>query len=172
MRAEIYPISGIPNGRMAVLPRPRGGDWLAEEIASLRQAGVDCLVALVTQEEINELDLGNEAVLCAANDIAFLSFPIEDRSVPASAKEVHALARKLAALVETGKFLAVHCRQGVGRSALLVACVLVALGEDVDRAFSRISAARGCPVPDTEKQRAWVLRFAQSFDRHAGSEPS
>jgi hypothetical protein len=51
----------------------------------------------------------------------------------------------------------------VGRSGVLAACVLAALGEDPDRAFDRVSRARGCPVPDTAEQRAWAVRFV---DKH------
>ena len=40
-----------------MLPRPRGGDWLADEIRSLRACGVDVLVSLLTGEEVGELDL-------------------------------------------------------------------------------------------------------------------
>ena len=60
-----------------------------------------------------------------------------------------------------GKSVAIHCRQGVGRSALLSACVLALLGVDPGEGFQRIAAARKCPVPDTEEQRAWVIGFAR-----------
>src|SRR5438874_882122 len=39
MRAEIYPIAGVPFGRLAIMPRPRAGDWLPDEVASWRGAG-------------------------------------------------------------------------------------------------------------------------------------
>jgi protein-tyrosine phosphatase len=62
--------------------------------------------------------------------------------------------------MEQGETVAVHCRQGVGRSALLAACILAALGDRPDLAFERIAKARGCPVPDTPEQREWANRFA------------
>ncbi len=163
MRAEIYWIDGIPTGRLAVLPRPRGGDWLEDEMWSLRTAGVDALVSLLTKEETAELNLAGEADNCAGNGIEFVSFPLADRSVPASASEVLALVRRLSSLATGGKAMAIHCRQGVGRSALVAACVLASLGEKPEVAFERIAAATGCPVPDTAEQRAWVLRFAEAY---------
>jgi protein-tyrosine phosphatase len=169
MRAEIYWIENAPKGRLAVLPRPRGGDWLEDEVRSLRASGVDVLVSALTPEEAAELDLGEEAACCAAGGIEFLSFPFADRGVPASAPDTLALVRRLAALVGEGKAVAIHCRQGVGRSAVLAACVLVSLGETPDRAFNRVAVARGCPVPDTAEQREWVLRFAQTYLKRAGN---
>ena len=160
MRAEIFWIDGVRGGRLAVLPRPRGGDWLEDEVRSLRAAGVDVLVSLLTHDEVAELDLGDEAKCCAAAGIEFVSLPTEDRGVPDSAADTLALVRRLASLVAQGEGMAIHCRQGVGRSALIAACVLITLGESPDRAWERVARARGCPVPDTAEQRQWVLSFA------------
>jgi protein-tyrosine phosphatase len=163
MRAEIFWIGGVPAGRLAVLPRPRGGDWLEDEIRSLRFSGVDVLVSLLARDEVEELDLADEARCCAAGGIEFVSFPFADRGVPASLCDTLSLVRRLAALLVGGKTVVIHCRQGVGRSALVAACGLASLGERPEAAFARIATARGRPVPDTPEQREWVLRFA---DRH------
>src|SRR5262245_18959672 len=123
MRAEIFWIEGLGRGRLAVLPRPRGGDWLEDEVRSLRACGVDVLVSLLTREEVGELDLVDEAGCCAACGIELVSFPFADRGVPASASDALGLVRRLAALLAGGKAVAIHCRQGVGRSSLVAACV-------------------------------------------------
>jgi protein-tyrosine phosphatase len=161
MRAEIDWIGKVPKGRLAVLPRPRGGDWLDDEVRSLRAGGVDVLVSLLTREEAAELNLLQEAACCAAVGIEFIAFPFADRGVPASVPDALGLVRRLENLLAGGKSVAVHCRQGVGRSALIVACVLASFGEKLDAAFERIAKARGCPVPDTAEQREWVRRFAE-----------
>lgn len=90
----------------------------------------------------------------------FLSFPILDRGVPSSLRETCAFVEKLHKLLSAGKNIAVHCRQSVGRSALLVASLLVHAGVDVETVLDRIQAARGCAVPETVEQRQWVERFA------------
>jgi protein-tyrosine phosphatase len=73
------------------------------------------------------------------------------------------LVRRLENRLASGKSVGIHCRQGVGRSALLGACLLAAAGVDVRVAFERIRAARGCPVPDTLEQQEWVARFARAY---------
>src|SRR5262245_56487867 len=118
MRTDLYWIEGPWHGRLAIMPRPRGGDWLEDEIAAWRRAGVDIVVSALTKAEVAELDLAEEAPLCSANGIEFVGFPIADRGVPdpaTAAELVHRLDQKLA----SGKRVAIHCRQGVGRSALL-----------------------------------------------------
>jgi protein-tyrosine phosphatase len=167
MKAELFWVEGVPGARLAVLPRPRGGDWLTDEIRSLRQSGVDVLVSLLVPEEATDLDLTEEAACCAASGIEFVSFPFADRSVPASTADTLALVRRLTTLLADGKAVAIHCRQGVGRSALMAACVLTSLGDTAEESLARVARARGCPVPDTAEQRDWVLRIA---DRHQGRE--
>jgi protein-tyrosine phosphatase len=161
MRAQLYTVKASGSGRLSVMARPRGGDWLADEIVALRDAGAEVLVSLLTAEEIRELDLGEEAQLCQAHDIRYLSFPIRDYSVPASEAGALAFLEELKGLLLAGKHLVIHCRAGIGRSALMAGSLLVLTGQMPQHAFELLSAARGMPVPETDEQRAWVVAFAR-----------
>ena len=161
MRTELYWIEGPWQGKLAILPRPRGGDWLEDEVQGWRAAGVDVVVSLLTSDEVAELDLEQEGRLCEAHDIDFRSFPIVDRSVPASRKATLDFVKKLAKLLMEGKTIAIHCRQGIGRSALIAACLLVLSGILPDAAFLRVSEGRGCSVPETSEQQQWLMDFTQ-----------
>jgi len=144
------------------LPRPRGGDWLEDEAREWRLAGVDVVVSSLTSGEIADLDLAEEARLCRENGIQYISFPIVDRGVPARRAALD-IAKKLEALLAAGKTIAIHCRQGLGRSALVAACVLILAGVRPEVAFERLIAARGCPVPETAEQREWIMQFARAL---------
>lgn len=161
MRTELYWILGPWPGRLAIVPRPRGGDWLEDEIYSWRQSGIDILVSALTREENVELDLLQEKEECEKAEMEFVTFPIADRGVPLSAKSTQDLVRRLERELVGGKKIAIHCRQGVGRSSLLAACVLVVGGVNPVTAWERIAATRGCMVPDTSEQKDWVARFAR-----------
>lgn len=162
MKAEIYWVAGPWPGRLGIVPRPRGGDWLPDEVRSWRDAGLDVVASLLTPEEMSELGLQEEAAQSGEQGLEFLSFPIPDYSVPQSRRDLAALVSTLEGALESGKNVAVHCRQGIGRSSLVAASVLVAAGEGADEAFRRIETARGRPVPDTPEQREWVERFASA----------
>ncbi|MFL6208253.1 MAG: dual specificity protein phosphatase family protein [Pyrinomonadaceae bacterium] len=162
MQVRVYWISDLQSGRLGIMPRPRGGDWLEDEIRSLKMSGVDAVVSLLEREEIAELEIAEEQSLCEANGISYLSFPIKDRNIPLSPRGTLDFARKLANLLKEDRSVVIHCRQGIGRSALIAACVLVLNDVSVDKAFEKIEDARGCAVPDTEEQRQWVAQFAES----------
>ena len=156
MRAEFYWIEGPWTGRLAIVPRPRGGEWLADEVRSWQQAGLNTLVSLLTPDEVADFELGKEGEWCQAHGIQFVSFPVPDRGVPASRTACLALVRELEHALTEGKRIAIHCRQGIGRSALLAACLLIVSGQDPETAFQHIGVARGCAVPDTAEQQEWV----------------
>jgi protein-tyrosine phosphatase len=116
---------------------------------------------LLTGDEVADLDLAQEGSLCAAYGIDFRPFPIVDRSVPASRNATLDFVKKLAKLLAEGKSIAIHCRQGIGRSALIAASLLVLSGIVPEAAFLRVSEGRGCSVPETSEQRQWLMEFAQ-----------
>jgi protein-tyrosine phosphatase len=72
-----------------------------------------------------------------------------------------ALLSKLEAQLVEGKSVGIHCRQGIGRSGLLAASLLILGGVPLEAALDRVKIARGCAVPETAEQREWVARFAQ-----------
>ena len=149
--------------QLAIVPRPRGDDWLSDDIAALRNAGIDVLVSALTPDEVGDLALASESDCCRRFDIEFISFPIEDRSVPASRLLFRETLDRLKALLAGGKTMAIHCRAGIGRSSMIAACLLVDAGSTVDGAFDAIQKARGCAVPDTSEQRQWVEWFCQGL---------
>jgi protein-tyrosine phosphatase len=161
VRAELtwIPLDGSVAGRLAIAPRPRGGDWLADEVASFAAQGVACIVSLLTREELEEMELTGLEAACAAAGVTWRWLAIPDRGVPGEA-DAAALAREVARTVREGRGVVVHCRQGIGRSSVIAALAMATLGVPAGEALDRIARARGRPVPDTEEQRRWVGRAA------------
>jgi len=149
--------------RLAITLRPRGGDWLEDDIRLLKRAGVDVIVSALTPAEAEELGLLEESRHCKNSGLEFLSFPIEDRSVPASFEEFDGLLNSVIHRLRRGKTVGVHCRAGIGRSSIIAASVLVRIGLSVDSAFRAVQEARGCAVPDTPEQKQWVQAYTSHF---------
>jgi protein-tyrosine phosphatase len=157
LKATVYPVTQAAPNRIAIVARPRGNDWLCEEITALSQEGVEILVSMLTSEEVEELGLIHESAECAAAGISFVNLAIPDRSVPSNTTAFLRTVDEFATRVREGRYLAVHCRASIGRSSVLAASILMRLGWDAKTAFDAIESARGCSVPDTSEQKQWVV---------------
>lgn len=160
---ELHWIKELAPLKLAFSPRPRGGEWLAEDIANWRAGGVDTVVSLIEGAEERDLRLEQEPLFCRTYGIEFVSFPIRDRSVPVSPDAVAALVDWILSDLRRGLGVVIHCRIGIGRSSLIAACVLHALGHKYDTLFPILSRSRGLPVPDTPAQADWVRHYTRTM---------
>jgi protein-tyrosine phosphatase len=156
MPSDIYWINTPHPLRLAITARPRSGDWLEDEISHWKQSGVELVISLLERDEVDDLELGREAALCDQSDIQFISFPIPDRGLPDDLAFTMRFAKDVA---NAGKATVIHCRAGIGRSSVIAAAVMICEGVSADAALGLIQQARGVQVPDTEAQRAWVMRL-------------
>jgi protein-tyrosine phosphatase len=92
----------------------------------------------------------------ADGNIDFISFPIEDRSVPTCSAGFDVLVEKMVRYSKASKPVVVHWRAGIGRSSLMATSILLRLGMSLDSVFRSIGKARGSLLPDTGEQRNWV----------------
>jgi protein-tyrosine phosphatase len=160
MSTELHWVVGPWPGKLALASRPRGGDWLKDEMVAWRQAGLDTVLSLLTPEEEQDLDLKREAEEAKARGMNFASLPIPDREVPNSESEVSAALDRLDDDLSAGKNVVIHCRQGIGRTGLVAACLLITKDLTPEVAVKILSAARGNPVPETSEQRRWIDHYA------------
>jgi len=163
IKPDVYWIKGPWPGKLGILARPRGADWLEDEIAGWKEAGVNVVVSLLTSGEESELGLINEAEIVKRNGLTYIGFPTADYSVPKSRSRTQQLASELNDQLSRGVCVGIHCRQSVGRSSLIAACVLITSGESPESAFEHIEVARGVSVPDTAEQKEWAFSFARDL---------
>lgn len=161
MKPELYWIEGPWTGKLAISGRPRGNEWLEDEVEGWKASSIDTVVSLLTSDEEQDLGLEDEKRLSRLNGIDFIPFPVADRSVPPDFDKAVQLIRTIEAQLVAGKNVALHCRQGIGRSALVAASVLVAAGVEPGTALAGVGGARGCSVPETTEQRDWVIQFSR-----------
>jgi protein-tyrosine phosphatase len=160
----IYWVQDGRSPRFAIVPRPRGGDWLRDDLAALKTGGIDILVSFLPGYEAEELGLSEEAQLAAEAGLEFISYPVLDRTVPDDLPGFRALVQRLAGEVRAGRRVGAHCRGCIGRSTVLIAALMMTLGSGAETALAQIEQARGFQVPDTPEQRAWILDFQPNPD--------
>jgi protein-tyrosine phosphatase len=155
----IYSVALSGGSKIGVMARPRGGDWLGDEIRSIREQGFSVLVSLLTDAEQKELQLESEGLSCEQLALTFIRLPIEDMRVPSLDEQTIDTLAKLREFRSTGNSIAVHCRAGIGRSPMIAACIMLSRSCNVTSAFHQLSAARGMKVPETPEQREWAVAY-------------
>jgi len=160
--SEMYWVPSVEPRRLAFGPRPRAGDWLADEVAAWSKSGIKHVVSLLEFHEVFDLEISSERHFCSESNIQFLEFPIPDRGIPSSLVAADAFIRKIALLVELIEGVYIHCRAGIGRSSLVTAGVMLHLGVPYGQIFPILSGARRLQVPDTQVQIDWL----ESYSKH------
>lgn len=127
-----------------------------DEVSGWHGAGLDVVVSLLEPDEAAQLELAREGDVAASKGVRFISFPIADRGVPASTRAALSLLKTILETLDEGSKVAIHCRQGIGRSGLIAAGVLVASGIAAEQAIQTVSVARGETVPETVEQLQWI----------------
>jgi protein-tyrosine phosphatase len=156
---DVFWIQGDRPVSLAIVLRPRGGDWLQDELARMKEAGIQTLVSLLERHEAAFLELSEEARAARQAGIYFLSFPIPDTRLPTDLDAFETFIKHLVHRLRAGEKIGIHCRGSIGRATLTAACALIHLGWTPKAALFAIAAARGCPVPDTQEQEAWILNY-------------
>jgi len=172
MISDIYWINDdkIGEKKIGTMARPRGNDWLEDEIKSLKNRKVDCLVSLLERSEEWDLGLQEEEEICKKWEIEFINFPIKDVTTPKNESDFIRLASKLAELIKQDKRIVIHCRMGIGRSSILAAAIMISLGCEGENIFETISKYRTLKVPDTEEQKDWILSIEDKLNKESPSQ--
>jgi protein-tyrosine phosphatase len=131
------------------------------DMAALRAAGVQRLILLVDDAELQ--NWGDPGIVARgeANGVRVDRFPIPDGHPPRS---VDAMASILAAIREGRgtSDVAVACMGGVGRSGTVAASALVAGGMSAEAAIATVRAVRHPTAVETAEQERFVRAFAQA----------
>ena len=131
-----------------------GGRISNEEVADLARIGVGAVIDLRSEAV-------DEEVLLRVAGIAFLHLPTDDHAA-VTAPMLEAGVEFATAEIDRGRRLLVHCEHGIGRSATLALCILVARGLPPMEALclAKDRRERVSPSPaQYECWRAWLLAW-------------
>jgi protein-tyrosine phosphatase len=164
---ELYWVREVEPHRLAIMPKPSGGDWLEDDVAGWQRASIGTVVSLLEPHEVLRLELQQQGALCERFGIEFLQHPIVDHGLPASDAELVRLVHGLHERLRQGRAVAIHCFAGIGRTGLVAGCLLHLLGVPRRDIFRVLGRTRGYAMPNTAAQAEWVERF---IEQHPGLE--
>ena len=137
-----------------------GGSFAADDVPRLaHEHGIGAVVDLREEAKDDEL-------LLQQHGITLLHLPTEDMC-GVDAAHLDAGVRFACTRIDAGSRVLVHCQHGIGRSAVLGLCVMVARGEPPLQALGRMKDRRALvsPSPDQfECWRGWLERRQRTHE--------
>jgi len=142
-----YGFSWVEKPLLAGMARPNS----AEELAWLRQQGIELLISLT--EDPPRRTWINDAGLF------LLHVPVEDLTAP-SQEQLDQTISAMQKAHQQNWGVGVHCGAGLGRTGTVLACYLVTQGLSGKNAIARIRRLRPNSIENDEQERA-IIEFAE-----------
>lgn len=138
---------------------------LDEDLARLRdQYRTDLLVTLLEEHEFEILSIPTFRERVKAHGINHICFPIIDTSVPSSIDKFAVLVRRIVLALSEGETVIIHCMAGLGRSGLVAASCLTAIGFTPQEAISKVREVRPGAIKPPQ-QEEFVTLFKTYIDQ-------
>ncbi len=117
---------------------------LIEAVSTLKQAGADMLITLMSDDEMALNQAQDLPKVCESQQITWLQLPIADDAAPGQAFEQPWQNAKgdIVRLIENSGSIAVHCKGGAGRTGLVIGMILLTLGWEKDKVVKTVQGLR------------------------------
>lgn len=148
-------------------PGGRSQEETRARLARLEAAGIDCFVDLTAASEREPYD--RDPLFRAE----YIRKPIQDHGLPERPENMTQILEAVEGALRAGRRLYVHCRAGIGRTGMVMGCLLIERGlspddalYELNRLWHNCARSRDWPyVPETDEQieyvRAWRARGAR-----------
>lgn len=114
--------------------------------AQAQRDGIAWVVCLTPRHEMAQLSPAYHAAVTEGSvPFRWLNLPLPNFGVPQDPAAFRREISRIADAVRGGDAVLLHCAAGLGRTGTAAACVLKALGLNVDEALERVRAAGSNP---------------------------
>lgn len=143
-----------------------GKQWgrdLAQDITAIKDHNIAIVVSLLAHEELEHHGAGDIEELLSQAQIEWRQFPISDFGTPSTevAERWKQAAPSLLAHLQKGHKVLIHCAAGYGRTGMMTAALLVAMGVDAEKAIKNVRSARPGTI-ETAEQEAFIRSLHSS----------
>ena len=141
-----FDILTLDNGAKLIFTPCPGtkGVSIVDSLKSLKEAGAQAVITMMTMAELTEKQADTLPALCAELRMDWYHLPVEDSCAP-EAPFAQAFAQQkaiLLGLVESGATMVIHCHGGSGRTGMMAAILMLELGYAPAQVKSQIQLIR------------------------------
>ena len=141
-----FDILTLDNGAKLIFTPCPGtkGVSIVDSLKSLKEAGAQAVITMMTMAELTEKQADTIPSLCAELHMDWYHLPVEDSCAPEE-PFAQAFAQQkaiLLGLVETGATMVIHCHGGSGRTGMMAAILMLELGYAPAQVKSQIPLIR------------------------------
>ncbi|WP_432464569.1 MULTISPECIES: phosphatase domain-containing putative toxin [unclassified Agarivorans] len=160
----IYAVDLSDHAQLLLTPCPgtQGVD-LSTSLQQLCYKNSPALLTMMTKQELADMQVSDLPKHAVTYDMQWFHLPIEDDTVPDQAWEEHfqSVLPRFLQLINNGMSLSLHCKGGSGRTGLVAARIMLALGFELEDCIAKIKAVRpnAFSVP---AQLEYIQQFAKS----------
>ncbi|NLE00250.1 MAG: hypothetical protein GX640_10285 [Fibrobacter sp.] len=138
------------------IPGHHSADHIRTDLEYLAENGIRYLVSL-------EKPAGEIQQICSELNMTWKYFPIPDFSLPPDITAFSKMVTEIIEKLQNGLPVCVHCHAGVGRTGLVLSCVI---GKyfllDSNKALATVRRSRA--AIDTAEQRNFVRYFLEEYE--------
>lgn len=147
-------------------------DATRQRVSQLLAAGIECFLDLTHPSEIDPYDQA------LPFHVEYLRKPIRDHSLPERREHMMEILDCLHDALRSARPAYVHCRAGIGRTGMVVGCLLVERGltgeqalDELARLWQQSQRSQFWPsVPETEAQTEYVRQWVRRMRAAAAQE--
>jgi ADP-ribosyl-[dinitrogen reductase] hydrolase len=137
-----------------------GKQWdrdLAQDVTAIKDHNIAVVVSLLAHKELQHHGAGDIEALLNQAQIDWRQFPITDFGIPSAdvTKRWSQTVPSLLAHLQKGQKVLIHCAAGYGRTGMMTAALLVAMGVDAEKAIESVRSARPGTI-ETPEQEAFI----------------
>jgi hypothetical protein len=153
----------VQSDRLLAGEHPFGRDPVDahNRLAALRAAGIDFFIDLTEPFEMPSYRR------LLPRRAAYVRLSIPDHQVPREVAHMREIQSRIHEALAADRHVYVHCRAGIGRTALAIGCYLVEQGldgaaalEELNRVWQRSNAATVWPrIPETAEQTQYIRNW-------------
>lgn len=160
----VTPPEHLTHGRLYLCSMPGRLESLNEFLAETKQAGINHVMCLVSDEEIARKSPDYLGVI-GRNELParLWRFKITDYGLPADPDELDRILDLIWERMDAGESVVIHCAAGHGRTGTVSPLLLARMGVPIETAIETIRLAGS--APDTPEQLEFIYSRVAAWAR-------